>query len=89
MTKEYYYSRTWLNQVNEAYEKFYKKNQLQYCEGANEPGCPPNYVRSKTPRKKDAFGWFGKKDSINPKGKVKDQGSSSQNPSGQEEEMVP
>jgi len=89
MAEENYYSRTWLNKVNAAYEDFYRKNQLQFCEGANEPGCPPNYIRSNIPRKKGDYGWFGKKDSINPKSQVKDQGSSGQNPSGQKEETIP
>lgn len=89
MAEEHYYSRSWLNKVNEAYEEFYRKNELQYCEGANESGCPPNYIRSNIPRKKGDFGWFGKRDSINPKVKVKDQGWADENPPRQEEEMVP
>lgn len=40
-----------LNEVRQAFKRFKSKNELQYQDGANEEGCPKNYVRSKTPRK--------------------------------------
>ena len=72
MAQEYYFSVSFAKKVSKAYEDFYKKNQLQYCEGANEKGCPPNYIRSNLPRKKDDVTWFGKTNSLTPKGKIKD-----------------
>ena len=36
-----------LNEVRQAFKRFKSKNELQYQDGANEEGCPKNYVRSK------------------------------------------
>ena len=39
-------------EVDEAIERFYAKNQLKPLIGANDPDCPANSIRTKTPREK-------------------------------------
>ena len=64
------YERTFLKQVRDGFDQFWKKKQLRFCEGANEPGCPPNTVRTNLPRKKGDFYWFGKTDGLSKKFKA-------------------
>ena len=39
-------------EVDEAIERFYAKNELKPWNGANDPDCPANSIRTKTPRQK-------------------------------------
>lgn len=89
MAKNTPYHRSFIAQVRRGYEEFWKKKQLRWCDGANEPGCPPNTVRTNLARQKGDFYWFGKTDSINPQGPLKGQSWADENSPGQEEEMVP
>ena len=44
-------ARSLLEEVRLAFKRFKSKNELIYREGANEPGCPKNYIRGDIPRK--------------------------------------
>ena len=44
-------SKSLAAEFSEAFKRFKGKNELIYKEGANEPGCPKNYIRGDIPRK--------------------------------------
>ena len=41
---------SFLDRVREGYRRFWSMNMLAPSPGTNEPGCPPNTVRTDVPR---------------------------------------